>query len=49
MELTVDVAIAGYVAILEAALPICIVFHLANLIVSTFLRAAFGGELRFRS
>lgn len=38
-----------YAAILQQALPICIVFHLANLIVGTFLRAAFSGVLEFRA
>lgn len=44
----IDVIIVAYSQIIKEALPICIVFHLANLVVSTFLRAAFTGTLSFR-
>lgn len=40
--------VTAYAYVLSQALPICIVFHLANLMVGTFLRAAFGGQLVFR-
>ena len=35
--------------IISAALPIAIVFEIGNLLVGTFLRAAFGGRLWFGS
>lgn len=35
------------VDIYSAAVPIALVFWLAELIVTTFLRAAFGGRLSF--
>lgn len=38
-------AIDLYTMIVEAAIPYAIVFALGNLIVKTFLRAAFGGRL----
>lgn len=43
----VELAINIYVDILENALPIAIVFEFCNLIVSVFLRVAFGGKLWF--
>lgn len=43
----VDFAINAFTEILEIALPIAIVFEIGNLIVSTFLRVAFGGKLWF--
>lgn len=46
--MSISDAVACYALIIEAALPIAIVFHFANLIVSTFLRSAFGGELVFK-
>lgn len=36
-----------YVSLLNIALPICIVFHLGNRIVTSFITVAFGGEMRF--
>lgn len=33
--------------IMAAAVPVAIVIELSNIIVSTFLRAAFGGRLWF--
>lgn len=42
-----DFAISAYTQILEIALPIGIVFEICNLLVGTFLRAAFGGRLWF--
>lgn len=44
----VSLVVQAYVKILEVALPITIVFHLGNLMVSTMLRAAFTGILDFR-
>lgn len=38
----VEFAIATYTEIMEIALPIAVVFSFGNLIVATFLRAAFG-------
>lgn len=35
--------------IISASLPIAIVFEIGNLLVGTFLRAAFGGRLWFGS
>lgn len=46
--MTVAVIIESYGKILAWSLPICITIHLANLVISTFLRAAFGGTLEFR-
>lgn len=43
----VDWAVRTFTEILEIALPISIVFNLGMLIVSTFLRVAFGGRLWF--
>lgn len=40
-------AIAIYTEIITYALPFAIVFELGNLLVGTFLRAAFGGKLWF--
>ena len=45
----VEFAIDLYTKIAEAALPIAIVFEVCNLLVSTFLRAAFGGRVWFGS
>lgn len=43
----VDFAVATFTDICELAVPIAIVFNLGMLIVSTFLRVAFGGRLWF--
>lgn len=43
----VDLAVQCYVSILEYALPVAVVFGLGNIVVSTFLRVAFGGKLVF--
>lgn len=43
----VDLAIEVYKEIVLTAVPVAIVFELGNLIVSTFLRVAFGGKLWF--
>lgn len=43
----VEFAITTYTQILETALPLAICFGICDLIVSTFLRTAFGGRLWF--
>ena len=43
----VEFAINTFTQIIEIALPIAIVFEIGNLIVSTFMRVAFGGRLWF--
>ena len=43
----VEMAVDLYKEIASYALPIAIVFEVANLLVSTFLRVAFGGRLLF--
>lgn len=40
-------AISTFTSICEIAVPIAIVFNLGMLIVSTFMRVAFGGRLWF--
>lgn len=42
-----EFAISTYTDILTLALPIAIVFELGNIVVSTFMRVAFGGRLWF--
>lgn len=44
----VEFAVTTFTQIMEVALPIAIVFELGNLIVGTFMRAAFGRRLWFR-
>lgn len=41
----VDLAVEIYSETMQYAIPIAIVFEVGNLIVGTFLRAAFGGRL----
>lgn len=43
----VEWAIATFTDIIELALPIAIVFEFGMLMVSTFMRVAFGGRLWF--
>lgn len=43
-----DTAVSVYLNILGYVVPITIVFAFGNIIVSTILRAAFGGRLEFR-
>lgn len=45
----VDLAVACYLAVVESAVPVAIVFGLGNLLVGTFLRACFGGKLVFQA
>lgn len=40
-------AVALYVQVAEIALPIAIVFSVGNLLISTFLTAAFKGRIQF--
>lgn len=42
-----ELAFELYAQLAEYALPVAIVFELCNLVVGTFLRAAFGGRLWF--
>ena len=42
-----EMALDLYVQLIELAVPITIVFEMGNIIVSTFLRVAFGGKLWF--
>lgn len=42
-----EIAISALTDIMTSAIPIAIVFELGNLIVGTFMRAAFGGKLWF--
>lgn len=44
----IELAVKCYLAIVEQAVPIAIVFGLGNILVSTFLRTAFGGKLVFQ-
>lgn len=41
--------VALYVEVIEIALPFTIVFYMSEFLVTTFLRAAFGGRLSFKS
>lgn len=41
----VDLAVEAYLAIVLSAVPISVIFEVGNLIVGTWLRAAFGGKL----
>lgn len=43
----IDFAVTTFNQILQIALPIALVFEIGNLIVSTFMRVAFGGKLWF--
>lgn len=45
----VDMAVELYSELALYAVPIAIVFEVCNLIVSTFMRVAFGGRLWFGS
>lgn len=43
----IEFAISVYTDILAVAFPIAVVFAIGNLLVSTFMRVAFGGKLWF--
>lgn len=47
--MTVNDIVALYVECIQIALPFTIVFYLSDFLVTTFLRAAFGGKLSFKS
>lgn len=42
-----ELALELYTEVMVLAVPICIVFELGNILIGTFLRAAFGGRLWF--
>ena len=42
-----EVAVEIYTQVMLAAIPVAVVFEFGNLIVGTFMRAAFGGKLWF--
>lgn len=42
-----SVALSVFTDIVTAAIPFAVVFSIGNLIVTTFMRAAFGGKLVF--
>lgn len=44
-----ELSVELYTEIVKLAIPVAIVFEIGNLIVSTFMRAAFGGKLWFGS
>lgn len=43
----VEFAVDAFTQVMTIALPIAIVFEIGNLIVSTFMRVAFGGKIWF--
>ena len=43
-----EIAFSLYVAIIEEALPVALIFGLCDIAVGTFLRVAFGGRLSFK-
>ena len=47
--MTINAIVALYVECIEIALPFTITFYLCDFLVTTFLRAAFGGKLTFKS
>ncbi len=42
-----EIAINTLTEVMKMAIPIAVVYELGNLIVGTFMRAAFGGKLWF--
>lgn len=42
-----NLAVTVYTNIMSIAVPVAVAFEIGNLIVSSFLRAAFGGRLWF--
>lgn len=42
-----ELAVNVMTEVFSAAIPIAVVFEIGNLIVCTFMRAAFGGKLWF--
>ena len=45
----VELAVSVMTDVFKMAIPVAIVFEIGNLIVTTFMRAAFGGKLWFGS
>lgn len=45
LENMVEQAVELYISVVEVALPFALVFGLGNVLLTTFLRAAFGGKL----
>lgn len=43
----VEVTTSLMASVMEYAVPVAVVIELSNILVSTFLRAAFGGRLWF--
>lgn len=44
-----ELAVEVMTEVMTIAVPIAVVFEIGNLIVSTFMRVAFGGKLWFGS
>lgn len=42
-----EMALDLYIQLIELAVPVAVIFEFGNIIVSTFLRVAFGGKLWF--
>lgn len=42
-----EMALDLYVQLIELAVPVAVIFEFGNIIVSTFLRVAFGGKIWF--
>lgn len=49
MSFPVTDIVSLYVEVIELALPFTLIFYFCDFIVSTFLRAAFGGRLTFKA
>lgn len=43
----VEIAASMMKTVVETAMPVAIVIELSNILISTFLRAAFGGRMWF--
>lgn len=43
----VELAVSVMTDVMTLAIPVAVVFEIGNLIVSTFMRVAFGGNLWF--
>lgn len=43
----VDITASLMASVMEYAVPVAVVIELSNILVSTFIRAAFGGRLWF--
>lgn len=42
-----ELAVSCLTDVMKLAIPVAVVFELGNIIVSTFMRVAFGGRLWF--